>query len=142
MNKYITVSVFLLISLLLACTSSKQAQDRPVSAEENIEIAEELDEAGRIEAEKLVGLIGFYLGRHRFVEALEVVQEVVVNYPETEFSDNAFYLKGIIYSHVFNYERDLKKAAAAYRMVIDSLPETEFDKKAQEELDKIKTVSD
>ncbi len=36
------------------------------------------------------------------------------------------------------FDRDLKKAAAAYRMVISLLPDSDFDKYAQNELDKLK----
>jgi outer membrane protein assembly factor BamD (BamD/ComL family) len=120
----------------ISCSSSKQTQQ--VSSAEYLELAEKIDEIDTVEAEKLIGLIGFYYGRHRFDEALEVVQKVIANYPGSVYSDNAYYLKGLIYSDTLNYDRDMGKAAAAYRMVLDSLPETEFDKKAREELEKIK----
>ncbi|MCP4724736.1 MAG: hypothetical protein GY863_06855, partial [bacterium] len=90
MNRSVTKSCILIIIIiisiqLISCASAKQNQQ--VSAAEYIEIAKKIDEIDTIEAEKLIGLIGFYLGRHRFNEALEIVQKVAANFPETVYSD-------------------------------------------------------
>ncbi len=136
-NNIIIILVIISGLSLFTCASSQKAQSTEGTAD-YLGIAEKVDEIDTIEADKLIGLIGFYLGRHRFDEALDVVQKVIAGFPRSVYSDNAYFLKGLIYSDNLNFEKDLKKAAAAFRMVLDSLPETEFDRKAERELEKIK----
>ncbi len=89
-------------------------------------------------AEKQISEIQRSFGRQKYENALGLIQKVISEYPETYFSDQAYYLKGLVYCSLLNFNMDNKKAAAAFRMVISSRPVTDFDKLAQSELNKIK----
>lgn len=81
-----------------------------------------------------------YISRGLFPEALAVVQSIINDHANTLHSDKAYFMKGSIYTNMLNFNRDIEKAAAAFRMVLASGPESEFDKKARAALDSIKNV--
>lgn len=125
---------------LFSCASSsasRQAQrieelkkrDPALLTEEEkltLRLAEEFDKAER------------YISRGLFTEALAIVQTIINEHSDTMYSDKAYFIKGSIYASMLNFDRDLEKASAAFRMVLASGPESEFDEKAREALDNIK----
>jgi len=126
--------------LLYSCASSsasRQAQrieelkkrDPALLTEEEkltLRLAEEFDKAER------------YISLGLFTEALAIVQTIINEHSDTMHSDKAYFIKGSIYASMLNFDRDLEKASAAFRMVLASGPESEFDEKAREALDNIK----
>lgn len=78
------------------------------------------------------------MGIGQFEKALEIVQSIISGNAGTVFSDRAYYFKGFTYTNMLFFDRDLEKAAAAFRMVLASDPVTDFDLKAQEMLERIK----
>jgi len=84
-----------------------------------------------VKAERFVGI-----GQYK--NALEIVQTIISGYAGTVYSDRAYFFKGFTYTNLLFFDRDLDKAAAAFRMVLASDPVTDFDTKAQQMLDHIK----
>jgi len=91
-----------------------------------LHLAEEFDKAER------------YISRGLFPEALAIVQSIINDHSNSLHSDKAYFIKGSIYASMLNFERDLEKARAAFRMVLASGPESEFDERAREVLERIK----
>lgn len=91
-----------------------------------LHLAEEFDKAER------------YISRGLFPEALAIVQSIINDHSNSLHSDKAYFIKGSIYASMLNFERDLEKARAAFRMVLASGPESEFDERAREALERIK----
>ena len=91
-----------------------------------LHLAEEFDKAER------------YISRGLFAEALAIVQSIINDHSNSLHSDKAYFIKGSIYASMLNFDRDLEKARAAFRMVLASGPESEFDERASEALEWIK----
>ena len=96
------------------------------SEKRELQIAEEFVHAER------------YISLGQFSGALEIVQSIIGEYSDTIYSDKAYFLKGLLYANMLNFDRDPDKAAAAYRMVIATGPESEFDEKAKEALGRLR----
>ena len=120
-----------------AGSASRQSQrieelkkrDPALLAEEEkteLHLAEEFDKAER------------YISRGLFNEALAIVQSIINEHSNSLHSDKAYFIKGSIYASMLNFDRDLEKARAAFRMVLASGPESEFDERAREALERIK----
>jgi tetratricopeptide (TPR) repeat protein len=131
-----TICFLLTTGLLIACSSREKVTQKTFDPQ----AAAELIESGRIneDPEQLNALTEYYYGRQKFEKALECTQQVLAVQDTTIHSDRAYYNRGRIYADVLNFRMDLKKAAAAFRMVISTPPVSKYDKLAEEELRRIK----
>ena len=86
--------------------------------------------------EKAKSLIGY----SSFDEALKTLDKIISGNRKTIHSDEAYYLKGKIYSHLLNPKRNYNLAVAAFKLVIDTIPDSDFDKKAEEEIENIRKI--
>ncbi len=122
--------------MLAACSSgsSVRRMDVPPEIIETVESPEEISE----DPDMLLALAEYNFSRKRYDESLQYVQRVLVGTAETLQTDHAFFLKGMIYASVLNFHQDIDQAAAAFRMVISSPPESDFDKMAEEQLKRLK----
>ncbi|MFC1556352.1 tol-pal system YbgF family protein [candidate division KSB1 bacterium] len=129
--------LLLLFLLLFAACSAGAGAQKVVS---NPEVLAEAADRGELKGnpDTLLELAEYYYGRQKFQESLNVVQKVIADHTGTFQSDYAYYLKGMIYADVLNFNMDLRQAAAAFRMVVSSPPESDFDERAQKELERIK----
>ncbi|MFC1554260.1 tol-pal system YbgF family protein [candidate division KSB1 bacterium] len=135
-----TVLLIVMTVLFISCASSRStfdSEDIDKLRQKNESELTDIDKL-RIELSDKFAKAERYLSLGQFEGALDIAQSVINDYPETEYSDKALFMKGIILSSVLNFNRDLKKAAAAFRMVIATDPVTEYDKLAEIELEKIK----
>ena len=118
------------VLLFFACTAGGLSKESGRPGELRISETASLDEAF-LRAER-------YISLGQFSEAHVIVQSVIHEHPNTVYADKAYFMKGAIYVNMLNFNRDADKAAAAFRMVIASEPETEFDVKAREMLERLK----
>ncbi|MFC1477107.1 tol-pal system YbgF family protein [candidate division KSB1 bacterium] len=130
--------MIILVPSVMNCSAGGKAISTQVLPVE-IEQVSSLEEI-KNEPEKVLTLAQSYFGRQQYDEALVCVRLVIGDFEGTLYSDHAYYMRGLIYVDILNFHRDIQKAAAAFRMVISSPPESDFDKLAQTELDRIKDV--
>jgi len=130
------VQLFIVFAFFLSCSGAGITVRTPAAplTKEDIEAARKIELA----MTELFTRAEQHIGRGQYTDALAVIQPVINDYPGTVYSDRAYFMKGAIYADVLNFNRDVEKAAAAFRMVIASEPVTDYDKRAQEMLDKIK----
>lgn len=133
------ITFALMLGLLFACSTSESAR-----REKRIDDLRKRDSGELTDAERVELLLEFefdkaerYISLGQYDFALEIVQSIITGHPGTIYADRSYYLKGFAYSNMLNFDRDLEKAAAAFRMVIASDPVSFYDIKAQEMLDKI-----
>lgn len=129
-----------LLYLPVSCStsaSSRQAQRLNELRNRDTALLSE-DEILEIKLEDEFAKAERFVGIGQYDNALEIVQSIISDHAGTVFSDRAYYFKGFTYTNVLFFDRDLEKAAAAFRMVLASDPVTDFDPKAQQMLDRIK----
>ncbi|MFC1725189.1 tol-pal system YbgF family protein [candidate division KSB1 bacterium] len=75
-----------------------------------------------------------------FDDALKILDKIISGNKKTIYSDEAYYLKGKIYSHLLNHKRNYDLAIAAFKLVIDNIPDSDFDIKAEKEIENIRKI--
>jgi outer membrane protein assembly factor BamD len=97
------------------------------------------DEVKEIEAKHSLQVARYYLTRRKAYEgARDRLQEIIDTYPEFSRMDEVFFLMG-------EAQLKLGKKEAAinfYNKLLELYPESEFAKKAREQVDKLKTGSE
>ena len=140
-NVFIILGIFsFLLYVTVSCSSSaasRQAQRIDELRKRDASLLSE-DEKLEIQLEDEFIKAERFMGIGQFEKALEIVQSIISGNAGTVFSDRAYYFKGFTYTNMLFFNRDLEKAAAAFRMVLASEPVTYFDLKAQEMLERIK----
>jgi len=121
--------------ILISCSSTSRNANSGLQAA----VPEPVEglELPKFQPDELLQQADYHFRTQKFDESLYLVQKVIIHFPKTVYSDQAYFIKGNVYLNILNHKRDLKKASAAYRMVMASSPATEFDRKAKIELDKI-----
>jgi len=125
-----------IICFIVSCggTQVTVQPKNPSKTKEQIEAEKQFD----LKMKDLFAKAEQRVGRGQYSEALALIQPIIEGYPGTVYTDQAYFMKGMIFADMLNFNRNVEKAAASFRMVIASEPVTEFDKYAQEMLLKIK----
>jgi len=111
-------------------TASRQIQRINELRSRDVDLLSE-DEILEIKIEDNFAKAERFVGIGQYEEALEIVQSIISDHAGTIFSDRAYYFKGFTYTNALYFDRDLEKAAAAFRMVLASDPVTDYDPKPQ-----------
>lgn len=80
------------------------------------------------------------LAYNNFDEALKVLNKITSSSVKNEYTDEAYFLKGKIYSNLLNPKKNFELALTSFKLVIDNLPESEFDDKAKQEIENVKKI--
>lgn len=120
--------------LIAGCSSGSRLSQIEITPEELEEVVSSVDPETVDDPVQLLALAEYSYSRRKFDDSLGHVQKILAQFSETAHTDHAYYLRGMIYQSVLYFRMDLQKAAASFRMVMSSPPETDFDEMAEDQL--------
>ena len=145
-KKLIAISVHLIIVLSIYCSGTsitmdgergrwQPRPDYPPDDDKRVEY-QIYGSSPEQQIQKAKSLLAY----NNFDDALKILNKITSSAVKNKYTDEAFFLKGKIYSNLLNPKKNFELALTSYKLVIDNLPESEFDDKAKQEIENVKKI--
>ncbi len=134
----IFILLFLVVSAFNCAMTARSGRESNVNSGDIEKSYSTTIDLSKKTPENLLKVSKNYSSNGKYKQAESLLKKIIAENQNSKFSDEAYYLLGSIYANVLNRSKDFSLASGYFKKVIENLPETDFDRKAENEIERLK----